>query len=181
MARISVVGVSGAGKTTLAARVGRTFGVAHLELDAVYHQADWTPLPDDDFRARVRVFLDEHEHWVICGNYSMVQDLVWEAATDVVVLDPPRRRVMRRLGRRTLGRTLGRTELWNGNREPWSNLWSRDPERSILAWAWTQHREYRERYRAAAEDPAWEHLRFWFVRSRADEAGVVDRLAVAGR
>ncbi len=181
MPRLSIVGVSGSGKTTLAIRLARTFGLAHLELDSVYHQANWTPLPDEDVRARVRAFLDEHEDWVICGNYSMVQDLVWEAASDVVVLDPPRRRVMRRLVRRTLGRTALRTELWNGNREPWSNLWSVDPERSILAWAWTRHRVYREKYRAAVDDPAWSHLRFWFVRSRADEAGIVDRLAVGMR
>jgi len=44
--RISIVGCSGAGKSTLARRVAGTVGIPTLELDAVHHQADWTPLPD---------------------------------------------------------------------------------------------------------------------------------------
>ena len=77
--------------------------------------------------------------WVIDGNYSAVQDLVWARADTVVWLDPSRARVMRQLVRRTLRRMARRTELWNGNRESWSNLFRADPEESILRWAWTQH------------------------------------------
>ena len=44
------------------------------------------------------------EGWVIDGNYSAVQPLVWERADTVIWLDPPRRTVMRRIIWRTIRR-----------------------------------------------------------------------------
>ena len=86
----------------------------------------------------------------------------------VVWLDPPRYQVMRRVIWRTLRRVISRAELWNGNREPWSNVWSVDPKRSIIAWAWTQHAAYRKRYGAALTDPTWSHVTFVVLRSRSE-------------
>ena len=37
-------------------------------------------------------------------------------------------------------RTSRGEELWNGNKEPLSNLWSFKPEKSIIAWTATRHR-----------------------------------------
>jgi adenylate kinase family enzyme len=157
--RISVVGISGAGKTTLARQLAAALGIPHLELDSVFHQRGWQPLPLEDFRARVAEFA-VGDAWVIDGNYSRVQDLVWARADTVVWLDPPRWRVMTQLVPRTLGRMVRRTELWNGNRESWTGLFRADPEQSILGWAWTRHGPTRERYRRARADPANARLRF---------------------
>jgi len=168
MRRISVVGNSGSGKTTLAARIAAALGIPHLELDAVFHQADWQPLPREEFRAAVREFAAA-DAWVIDGNYdSAVRDLVWDRADTVVWLDLPRHRIMRQLAARTLRRMVARAELWNGNRESWSNLFRLDPEESILRWAWTQHRTYQERYLSDSADPAFARLRFVRLRSRAE-------------
>jgi gluconate kinase len=46
--RVSVVGTSGAGKSTVAAALAALLGASFLELDSVHHQADWTPLPRAD-------------------------------------------------------------------------------------------------------------------------------------
>jgi hypothetical protein len=62
---------------------------------------------------------------------------------------------------------MTREELWNGNREPWSNLWSIKPEKSIIAWAATRHDLSRERYGAAECDPPWSNLTFVRLRSPA--------------
>jgi hypothetical protein len=70
-----------------------------------------------------------------------------------------------------------REELWNGNTESWRLLLSLDPHKSILVWAWTQHREYAQRYEAAARDPANKHLTFVRVPSRAAGARLVAELA----
>lgn len=43
MQRISVVGNSGSGKTTVARAIAEALGVPHLELDSVFHQPDWQP------------------------------------------------------------------------------------------------------------------------------------------
>jgi adenylate kinase family enzyme len=45
MRRVSVVGNSGSGKTTFAAELAWRMGVPCLELDAVFHQPGWVPLP----------------------------------------------------------------------------------------------------------------------------------------
>jgi adenylate kinase family enzyme len=174
--RISVVGNSGSGKTTLAAAIADVLGVPHLELDSVFHQPGWEPLDKDVFRARVAE-VTAGDGWVIDGNYGSVQDLVWQRADTVLWIDLPRRTVMRQLGARTLRRMATRQVLWNGNTESWRFLLSLDPAKSLLVWAWTQHREYVRRYEAAAADPANKHLTFVRVPSRAAGARLVAGLA----
>lgn len=172
--RVAVVGVSGSGKSTWARALAEERGWPHLELDRVYHQADWTPLPAPAFRARVGAFIEKHPCWVIDGNYSAVRDLVWTAADTVVWIDLPRWRTMASLLRRTARRAVGRTELWNGNRERlenWTHWW--DPERSLFAWAWTRHGVYRAEYAAAMGALEWSHLRFLRVGSRSAAAALL--------
>jgi adenylate kinase family enzyme len=162
-----VVGSSGAGKTTVARELAARLNVPHVELDAIFHQPGWTPLPPDEFAARVATAADR-DGWVIDGNYSVVRPLVWARADTVVWLDLPRRTVMRRIVWRTLRRAAIRAELWNGNRERWRNLFSLDPEESVIAWAWQKHGAYKQRYAAAARDPANAHLGFIRIVTRAD-------------
>ena len=165
--RVSVVGNSGSGKTTVGRRLGAAIGAPFVELDAHYHQPGWTPLPADDLRARVAE-LCAGDRWVVDGNYSVVRDLVWARADTVVWLDLPRWRVMGRVVRRTVRRGATRAELWNGNREDLRSLLRRDPEASIVMWAFTRHDVYRRRYAAARDDPANAHLRFVRLRSPAE-------------
>ncbi|MGI9005159.1 MAG: hypothetical protein ACR2FU_02995 [Streptosporangiaceae bacterium] len=76
MQRISVVGNSGSGKTTLARRPATALGVPHLELDPVFHQIGWQPLETGEFRRLVSEFT-AGPGWVVDGNYSKGQDIVW--------------------------------------------------------------------------------------------------------
>lgn len=167
MQRVSVVGNSGSGKSTLARRLAAVLGVPCLELDSVFHQPGWVPLPEKEFQELVRSRAST-DGWVIDGNYSAVRSIVWAAADTVVWLDPPLRTVMRRVIWRTVRRAATRKELWNGNREPISNFFRWDPEQSIISWAWHSHDKYRARYAAAAADPANAHLTFIRLVSRRD-------------
>jgi adenylate kinase family enzyme len=124
--RISVLGTSGSGKTTVGRAAAQRLGVPFLELDSVRHQRNWTELPDDEFR-RHAAEMAATDAWVIDGNYRIVRDITTARATRIVWLDPPRWRVMTQVARRSLGRVVFRRELWNGNRERWANLFSRDP------------------------------------------------------
>jgi len=164
-AAISVVGNSGSGKTTLAAGLAAALGLPHLELDSVFHQADWQPLDDEAFRRRVAAFTSE-PRWVVDGNYSAVRDIVWDRADTVVWLDPPRHRAMRRLIWRTLRRMATGAELWNGNRERWRYLFQR--EESIILYAWTSHHRTREKFARLQADPAHAHLTFIRLRDPAE-------------
>jgi adenylate kinase family enzyme len=162
--RVSVVGTSGAGKSTFACALACVLGVPWLELDSVYHQAGWTPLPASEFRDCVAA-VASGSGWVIDGNYSTVRDIVWARADTVIWLDLPRRTVMRRLVWRTLRRVAGRVELWNGNREHWRYVFTLDDQESVIAYAWKTHGSRRERYATALADPGYSHLRFVRLRS----------------
>jgi adenylate kinase family enzyme len=170
--RVSVVGVSGAGKSTLARALARSLAVPHVELDSIYHQADWAPLPDEQFAERVAAAAAA-DGWVIDGNYSVARPLVWARADTVIWIDLPRRTVMRRLVWRTIRRVAGRQELWNGNRERWRYLFTTNQEESVIAWAWHKYPSYAERYRAAMDDPALAHLTFIRVSRKAERRRLI--------
>ena len=173
MRRVSVVGNSGSGKSTLGRALAVRLGVPYLELDGIHHLPGWTPISPDAFVARVREAA-AGDGWVIDGNYSVVRPLVWERADTVVWLDPPRRTVMRRVAWRTVRRGVTRQALWNGNRESLRNMFSRDPGVNIALWAWRRHAVYRDRYLAAAADPANERLTFVRVASAEDAQRLLD-------
>ncbi len=167
--RVSVVGTSGSGKSTVARQLADILSVPYLELDAVHHQPGWEELPTDEFR-RIVAARAAAGGWVIDGNYGRVRDLVWARADTVVWLDLPKRTVMRQVVWRTLRRVALRRELWNGNRERWRNFFTWNPEQSVISWAWHKHAPDRARYAAAAASPASAHLRFVRLTSRRDVA-----------
>lgn len=170
MRRISVVGTAGSGKTTLAQRISDTLGIEHIELDSIHHLPGWVPMGDPEFRAAVAERI-AGDAWVADGNYrGKLGDLVWTRADTVVWLDLPRPLVMARLIRRTAGRVLTGRELWNGNRERWGDVLSRDPARSVIVFAWQSHLRNRSRYLAAQSDPAYRNLTFVRLRSRREIA-----------
>jgi len=177
MQRVSMVGSSGSGKSTLGLALADRLGVPFVELDAIFHQPGWAPLPADEFAARV-TSVAAGSGWVIDGNYSAVRPLVWDRADTVVWVDPPRHVVVRRLLARTVRRGVTRQELWNGNRESLRNLFSRDPDVNVVLWAWRKHPEYRVSYAGAADDPTNAHLRFVRVETPADASTL---LATASR
>jgi adenylate kinase family enzyme len=162
-----VVGCSGSGKTRLARALAQVLDSSCVELDSIFHQPGWTELSTDEFQARVNE-ATEPDAWVVDGNYSSVRDIVWEKADTVVWFDLPYATVLARTVRRTVRRVVTREELWNGNKEPYSNLWSWNPEKSIIAWTATQHGKYRRRYLEAERDPRWGRLRFVRLRSQRE-------------
>ena len=152
--RVSVVGSSGSGKTTLGKALAVRLDVPFVELDSIFHQPNWTELPDDEFRARVREAV-AGDAWVVDGNYAAVRPIVLGRATTVVWLDYSRPRVMQQVIRRSVGRGITRQELWNGNREdPRTWLDAHHP----IRWAWTHHARKRVEYEARYGSDEYAHL-----------------------
>lgn len=149
--RVRIVGTSGSGKSHLAAQLATILGVARLELDAVFWDAEWTYRDLEEAHAQVRAFAAENpDGWVVDGNWtSRLQGLLdpgTPGGADVYVwLDHPRRTVMRRVIGRTLRRGILQEELWHGNRERVRDWVRWEPEHNIVRWAWTNHPVTRER------------------------------------
>lgn len=180
MKRISVIGISGAGKSTLGRALASSIGGTHTELDSLFHQADWTPLPRDEFRRRVTDLVQE-ERWVIDGNYtSAVRELVWEAADTVVWPDLSMAKIFPRLLNRTLSRMWRGTELWNGNRERWSNLVDPRPDKNLMLWLLTQHGYKRRRDLSQLGQERWAHLKVIRLRTPNEVTAFTERLSKSG-
>lgn len=89
MRRILVIGSGGAGKSTLARRLGARLGLEVIHLDALYWQPGWVEPPEEVWRGRVGELL-RRESWVMDGNYSGTLAPRLEACDTVVFLDLPR-------------------------------------------------------------------------------------------
>lgn len=172
--RILVVGTSGSGKTTLARALARRLGLRHVELDGLRHQAGWTTLPDEAFRALVREAADD-PLWVVDGNYSIAQDLLWPRATTLVWLDLPLGLTLARLLRRTLRRWWHSEVLWNGNRE---RLLAQLGWNGLFLWALRTRRRLNQAYSGVSEKAP--HVTVVRLRSPAEVAAWLESLGPSG-
>ena len=143
--RVVVVGVTSSGKSTLAEKLAKRFGLNYIELDALNWESNWQTAPLEVFRARVEK-ATQSEKWIVAGNYHVVRNLVWPKAEVVIWLDYPLLTILRQLTRRTLTRWWTQELLWGTNREPLFahfKLWSTD---SLYHWLfktyWRRKREY---------------------------------------
>lgn len=168
MKRVSVVGSSGSGKTTIARQLARVLDVPCVELDALYWQPNWTPTDPAEFTRRVKHEVSR-DAWVIDGNYqSILGSLIWDRVDTVVWVNPSRARSMWQVITRTFRRARVREELWNGNRESWTGFFVWHGDESIIWWAWRHYPVIQRRYEAAMEAPRNAHLTFHRLRTPAD-------------
>ena len=152
--RIAVVGASGSGKTTLAEEIAQRLDYRHIELDSLHWQPNWGETPLDIFRERVEQALTG-DKWTIDGNYSKVRDLIWRRADTIIWLDYSLPVIFWRLGWRSIKRIVLREKLWNGNRETWRALFSRD---SLFLWVLQSQPRHRRDYPRLFQQTEYAHL-----------------------
>ncbi|GGK64378.1 adenylate kinase [Ornithinimicrobium pekingense] len=129
--RVLVYGVTGAGKSSAAVRLG---GAADLPVHLVDEEIGWLPgwqqRDPADQRARAAA-LAGGDRWILDSAYAGWVDLVLPRAQVVVALDYPRWLSLVRLLRRTARRWARREAVCNGNVETLDVILSRD---SVLVW-----------------------------------------------
>ena len=101
--RICIFGPSNAGKSTLAAKLGRKLDIPLVHLDLLHHLpgTDWQPRPQEDFD-RLHDEAIAGERWIIEGNYSRLMPERLKRATGVIWIDTPVAGNLWRYFRRTL-------------------------------------------------------------------------------
>jgi adenylate kinase family enzyme len=146
---IRVTGCAGSGKSRLARTLADGLGMRYVELDALHLARKWRVVPTAQFRAAVAAELSAAgaRGVVLDGNYlTTLEGLTDGLAGLRIALDLPRPLVFAQLLRRTASRLVRGTVLFNGNRERWSSVISRDPSRNLLLWA---HRNFARYHREA--------------------------------
>jgi len=160
--RISVVGTTGSGKTTVARQISCRLKLPFIELDALYWGENWTGVSDLVFRERVKSAV-RAEQWVIDGNYSRIRSLIWERADTVVYLDYSFCRTFWQLFIRTIKRSIQQESLWHGNREDLRrSFFSSD---SIMLWMIKTYKRRRKQYAMLIQQPEYIHLCFVQLKS----------------
>jgi len=151
--RVLVGGSSGAGKTTLARALAQRLDLPYVEIDSLFHGANWVPRPE--FVEDVDAFTSQ-PGWVIDHDYSAVRHLVWSRMDTFVWLDYSRFVCEWRVVRRSIPRSVLRRELWNGNRETVGGMLF-DKEHPVR-WSWTHHATRRTELQALTGLPGHAHI-----------------------
>lgn len=160
--RIVIVGVAGSGKTTLARQFSLYLNLPHIELDALYWEANWTPVNYSVFQERVSNKIKDGA-WIVDGNYNEIRDLVWSKAELFIWLDYSLSLVILRLIKRTFQRITKRENLWNGNHEHFSHLFSSD---SIFLVVLRNFRKRQREYSRLFSETDYAHTPVIRIRSR---------------
>ena len=96
-----VVGSSGAGKTTLANRLGARLSLPVVHLDVHYWLPGWTAPAGNNWRGRMNALADGPE-WILDGNFAEGFEFRMPRADSLVWLDYPRLTCLRRIVARAI-------------------------------------------------------------------------------
>lgn len=94
--RVTLIGYTASGKTTLAKRIHTKFSIPHLQIDRVWFAANGHLAKTDSEKERAREIIKrelelftQQDSWVSDGFYSKMQSILADRADYVVVLELP--------------------------------------------------------------------------------------------
>jgi adenylate kinase family enzyme len=129
MKKIILIGSGGAGKSTLARRLGEALAVEVIHLDKLHWKPNWTSPPKDEWRKTVRKLIEKDE-WVIDGNFNGTMELRMAACDTVIYLDFPRLVCVYRALKRVL-------KYYNKTRPDMGEGCRERLDFEFLRWVWT--------------------------------------------
>jgi adenylate kinase family enzyme len=149
--RILIYGVTGAGKTTFAKRLGERTGIPFHHVDDLTFEPGWKQVSDEGQREAIGRIV-EGDEWILDTAYGKWIDLPLSRVQLVLGLDYPRWLSLWRLLARTVHRAVTGEPVCNNNRESLRLALSRE---SIILWHFRSFSRKRARMRAwaAAGEP----------------------------
>ncbi len=128
MKRIVIIGSGGAGKSTLARRLGEILKLEVLHLDRLYWQSNWIKPPKDEWSERVAEMLKK-DSWIMDGNFGGTMEIRLAACDTAIFLDFPRITCLYRILKR-------RIKYRNTNRPDMSEGCNEKIDLDMLGWVW---------------------------------------------
>lgn len=101
MNKIVIIGSGGAGKSTLACRLGGVLGIEVIHLDRLYWQPGWIATPQEEWVDTVRELVSR-DRWIIDGNYGASMETRLSASDTIIFLDFSRSACFRQIIKRWL-------------------------------------------------------------------------------
>ena len=138
MERILIIGCGGAGKSTLARKLGELTGLPVVHLDQLFWHPGWVESSPGEIDEKIRQVL-EQPRWIMDGNYNRTLPLRLEYCDTVIYLDFSRFACLMGVAKRVLT-TYGtvRPDMGEGCPERF------DPD--FLKWVWNFNKTKREKY-----------------------------------
>jgi adenylate kinase family enzyme len=135
MKRILVIGSGGAGKSTVATRLGQLLDLEVNHLDKFYWRPGWVETSPEEW-TQIVTDLINRDSWIVDGNYGGTLELRMQRCDTIVFLDMPRLLCVWRIVKRNFRYRRGvRPDMAEGCRE------KLDPE--FVSWVWNYSRRTR--------------------------------------
>jgi len=128
MKKIVIIGSGGAGKSTLARRLGEAMGIEVIHLDKLHWRADWVEPPKDEWLKIVENAVKK-ESWIMDGNFGGTMELRLQYCDTAIFLDFPRFLCTYRIFKRWL-------TYRNTNRPDMSEGCNEKIDLEFLGWIW---------------------------------------------
>lgn len=139
MERVIIIGCGGAGKSTLARKLGEKTGLPVVHLDQIWWApGNWQHLEREEFDRRL-LAETEKPRWILDGNFNRTLEMRLDKCDTVLYLDYPRLVCLKNwIGRVIQNWGHARADMAEGCAE-----WF-DPE--MARWIWRFNKDNRKRY-----------------------------------
>ena len=141
MERVMVIGCGGAGKSTLARKLGEKTGLPVVHLDQIWWApGHWQHIEKPEFDEKLALELQK-PRWILDGNFNRTIEARLEVCDTVIYLDYPRLVCIKNW----LGRVI---KNWGSHRPDMTEGCTEwiDPE--FVKWIWNFNKNNRARYYA---------------------------------
>ncbi len=131
--KVSIIGCAGAGKSTLAVKLGSLLDLPVIHIDAAYWRSNWEKPSTEEWQRQHQELL-VREAWIMDGNYGGTMKERIAASDTVILLALPRFTCLFRVLKRALrDRGRSRPDMNPGCLEEL-------PDREFLGWIWNYNK-----------------------------------------
>ena len=171
--RILIIGCSGSGKSTFTRELAKQLDLPVLHLDKIWHATDYSDQAKQSFKQLQLDFINEHDRFIIDGNYSGTMDVRIPHANLIIWLQFPRRVSMYRVIKRSIKRNF-RLEQRIDMADEFKEKFNREYWK-FLKFVWNFEKNSKPRITTALEHKA-EDCRVVVIKNKKDKEALLKQL-----